>query len=101
MKKGKYHFFSCRIEFYPFIFEFLCEKYITILRRDVIVVFHKMGCELCAHFAPYVRVAYERYKDLEVNSLVLANMDVTNEAPPRERIMVLNVLPAVRGFFFF
>ena len=50
--------------------------------KDVVLLLHAKGCEPCAHFAVYYKRMASRFKDLDIKSLVIARMDVTDETPP-------------------
>lgn len=61
--------------------------------KDVVLLLHAKGCESCAHFNVYFKRMSQRFKDLQINSLVLAQMDVTSEAPPAQYQMMVGNLP--------
>lgn len=50
--------------------------------KDVVLMLHAKGCESCAHFAVYYKRMASRFKELNIPSLVIARMDVTDETPP-------------------
>lgn len=61
--------------------------------KDVLLMFHSASCESCAHFSVYFKRMAQRFMDLEVSSLVVARMDVSNEAPPAHLNLLVSALP--------
>jgi len=63
--------------------------------KDVLIMFHSKSCESCSHFSVYYKRMAQRFLDLDIKSLVVARMDVSNEAPPGELNMLVSALPLV------
>eukprot|EP00981_Chlorochromonas_danica_P004016 scaffold766_cov167-Ochromonas_danica.AAC.4 len=61
--------------------------------KDVILLLHAKECASCSHFAVYFKRMALRFKDLAIPSLVVARMDVTDEAPPAHYHMMVGPLP--------
>jgi len=61
--------------------------------NDVLLMLHAQSCEPCAHFAVYFKKMAERFHDLQIPSLVITRMDVTNEAPPADMNLMQGTLP--------
>ena len=60
---------------------------------DVVVLLHTKACERCSHFNVYFKRMAHRFKELAISSLVVAQMDITNETPPAHLNMVNGELP--------
>jgi thioredoxin-like negative regulator of GroEL len=60
---------------------------------DVVLLLHAKNCETCSHFNVYFKRMAQRFKDLAIPSLVIAQMDVTNVSPPAEYNMMVGALP--------
>lgn len=56
------------------------------------------GCEACAHMAVYYKRVAQRFHDLEIPSLVIARMDLTEETPPPNLRLQFQTLPALVMF---
>lgn len=63
--------------------------------KDVLFLLHAQSCEPCSHFAVYFKRMAKRFKDLNIPSLVIAVMDVTNESPPAHLNMMATALPVL------
>lgn len=61
--------------------------------RDVLLLLHAKDCESCSHFAVYFKRMARRFKDLNINSLLIARMDVTDETPPMHANLMVGELP--------
>lgn len=61
--------------------------------KDVLLLLHAQSCESCSHFAVYFKRMAQRFKELDIDSLVIARMDVTNEAPPAHYNLLVSQLP--------
>lgn len=61
--------------------------------KDVVLLLHAKSCETCAHFNVYFKRMAQRFQDLQVNSLVIAQMDVSHVTPPPEYNMMVGALP--------
>ena len=61
--------------------------------KDVLIMFHSVSCESCSHFSVYYKRMAQRFVDLEISSLVVARMDVSNESPPGDLNMLVGPLP--------
>jgi hypothetical protein len=61
--------------------------------KDVAIVFHAHGCESCAHFAVYYKRMAKRFHELNIPSLVIGRMNVTNDSPPAELGIITSKLP--------
>ena len=61
--------------------------------KDVVLLLHAKSCEPCANFAVYFKKMGERFKDLNVYSLVIARMDVSDESPPSHLNLMESALP--------
>lgn len=60
---------------------------------DVITVFYSVACESCAHFAVYYKRMALRFKELNIKSLLITRMDVSNDSPPTELNILVSKLP--------
>eukprot|EP01034_Spumella_vulgaris_P021743 gene21743-27797_t len=63
--------------------------------KDVVLLLHSLACESCAHFAVYYKRMAERFQSLNINSLVIARMDVSTETPPATLNLMIGALPLV------
>jgi hypothetical protein len=56
----------------------------TYEEKDVLLMVHAHSglCKMCGHFAVYFKKLAERFSDLQLDSLVIARIDVSDEAPP-------------------
>jgi len=69
--------------------------------KDVVVLFHAKGCEPCAHMTVYFKRVAQRFHELGhtkedgSGALVVARMDVTDEAPPADLQFQIASLPAL------
>jgi hypothetical protein len=63
--------------------------------KDVLIMFHSKSCESCAHFSVYYKRMAQRFLELDIPSLVVTRMDVSNEAPPGDLNMLVSALPLV------
>jgi protein disulfide-isomerase A1 len=63
--------------------------------KDVLVMFHATSCESCSHFSVYYKRMAQRFSDLQIESLVVARMDVSHEAPPGDLNLLVSALPLV------
>jgi hypothetical protein len=61
--------------------------------KDVLIMFHSVSCESCSHFSVYYKRMAQRFLELQVSSLVVARMDVSQQAPPGDLNMLTNTLP--------
>jgi len=61
--------------------------------KDVLLMFHSTSCESCAHFSVYYKRMAQRFADLKIESLVVARMDVSNDAPPPHLNLLVHDLP--------
>lgn len=61
--------------------------------KDVVLLLHAKNCETCAHFNVYFKRMAQRFQDLAIPSLVIAQMDVTNVSPPAEYNLMVGALP--------
>lgn len=61
--------------------------------KDVVLLLHAKNCETCSHFNVYFKRMAQRFKDLAIPSLVIAQMDVTTVSPPAEYNMMVGSLP--------
>jgi thioredoxin-like negative regulator of GroEL len=61
--------------------------------KDVVLLLHAQSCESCSHFAVYFKRMAKRFKELDIDSLVIARMDVTNETPPSQYNLLVSQLP--------
>ena len=70
---------------------------------DVVLLLHAQACESCAHLAVYFKRMALRFKDLNIPSLVIAQMDTTEETPPanlrllNSELPIIALLPAVKS----
>ena len=65
--------------------------------NDVLLLLHAKNCEPCYHFAVYFKRMARRFEALNIPSLMIARMDVTEETPPAEYGMIpsMSSLPLV------
>ena len=61
--------------------------------KDVLLLLHAKSCETCSHFAVYFKRMASRFKDLDIKSLLIARMDVSDEAPPVHANLMVGELP--------
>merc|ERR1711991_1176012 len=61
--------------------------------KDVLLLLHAKGCETCSHFAVYFKRMANRFKELGIKSLLIARMDVSDEAPPVHANLMVGELP--------
>lgn len=61
--------------------------------KDVLIMFHSVACEPCSHFSVYYKRMAQRFQDLQISSLIVARMDVSNESPPGDLNMLVTDLP--------
>lgn len=52
--------------------------------KDILLMLHAHSglCKQCGHFAVYFKKLAERFADLQLDSLVVARLDVSSESPP-------------------
>jgi hypothetical protein len=53
------------------------------------------GSEACSHFSVYFKHMARRFKELKIDSLLIARMDLTDESPPPHLNLVVGKLPLV------
>eukprot|EP00904_Undaria_pinnatifida_P005915 jgi/Undpi1/2453/HiC_scaffold_13.g05833.m1 len=63
--------------------------------KDVLLMFHSEDCERCSNMVPYYKRVGERFQDLDISSVLIAAMDVTNESPPPELPITFATLPTI------
>ncbi|CAM9282168.1 unnamed protein product, partial [Laminaria digitata] len=63
--------------------------------KDVLLMFHSEDCEKCSNMVPYYKRIGERFLDLDIPSVLVAAMDVTNETPPPELPITFAALPTI------
>ena len=66
--------------------------------KDVVLMLHADtgSCPSCGHFAVYFKKMAERFNDLQIPSLIIARMDVSNQTPPAYlHLMPESELPVV------
>lgn len=61
--------------------------------KDVVLLLHTKSCETCSHFNVYYKRMAERFQALQISSLVIAQMDVTDDAPPAHLNMLIGQFP--------
>jgi len=61
--------------------------------KDVMLMLHAKSCEPCAHFSVYYKRMAGRFRDLNISTLVIARMDVTEESPPPSLNLLRSSLP--------
>ncbi len=61
--------------------------------RDVVLLIHSQACESCSHFAVYFKRMAERFKAMQIPSLMVARMDVSHETPPAHLNLIVGPLP--------
>ena len=62
--------------------------------KDVVLLLHaSKGCEDSAHFRVYYKRMAARFQQLNLTSLVIAHMDVADEAPPAHLQLLTGKLP--------
>lgn len=71
------------------------EQVVLDEEKDVLVMFHATSCEPCSHFSVYYKRMAQRFIDLDIDSLVVARMDVSNESPPGALSLLVSDLPLV------
>lgn len=63
--------------------------------QDVLLMLHAKECEPCSHLSVYYKRMAERFADLNISSLTITQMDVSNDAPPAELQLMNGELPIV------
>ena len=63
--------------------------------KDVLLMLHAKECEPCSHLSVYYKRMAQRFQALDIPSLVIARMDVSDEAPPAELNLMIADLPIV------
>ncbi len=63
--------------------------------RDVVLLLHSKGCEPCAHFAVYFKRMAERFRAMDIPTLAIAQMDVSEHTPPGHLNLMIGPLPLV------
>lgn len=61
--------------------------------KDVVLLLHTKSCETCSHFNVYYKRMAERFQALQIPSLLVAQMDVTDDAPPAHLNMLVGAFP--------
>ena len=61
--------------------------------KDIVILFYASNCEACAHFSVYYKRMARRFHELNISTLVIARMDVTNDAPPAKYNFLSSELP--------
>jgi hypothetical protein len=63
--------------------------------KDVVLMLHERGSQNCAGLAVYYKKMAERFADMNLDSLIIAQMDITDESPPGHLNLVDGKLPIV------
>jgi thioredoxin-like negative regulator of GroEL len=63
--------------------------------KDVLLLLHAKECEPCAHLSVYYKRMAERFSVLNIPSLVVARMDVTDDSPPAHLNLMTSELPII------
>ena len=63
--------------------------------KDVLLLLHAKECESCSHLSVYYKRMAQRFQALNIPSLVIARMDVSDESPPPELNLMVAELPIV------
>ena len=61
--------------------------------KDVLLLLHAKECEPCAHLSVYFKRMAERFRALDIKSLTIARMDVSDESPPAHLNLMVSDLP--------
>ncbi|RYH09855.1 hypothetical protein EON65_39880 [archaeon] len=61
--------------------------------KDVVLLLHAQECEKCAHFAVYFKRMAMRFGEMNLPTLTIARMDVTNDSPPAHYQLMVGPLP--------
>lgn len=61
--------------------------------KDVVLLLHAKECESCSHFAVYFKRMALRFRDLGIDSLEIARMDVSDDSPPAHLNLMIGPLP--------
>jgi thiol-disulfide isomerase/thioredoxin len=60
---------------------------------DVVLLLHAKNCEPCSHFNVYYKRMAQRFQEMKFPSLMITQMDVTEETPPAQLNMINGPLP--------
>ena len=63
--------------------------------KDVVLLLHAESCESCSHLAVYYKRMADRFRAMQLGSLVIARMDVSHEAPPAHLGLMVGNLPII------
>jgi thiol-disulfide isomerase/thioredoxin len=63
--------------------------------KDIVLLLYAKNCEPCSHFNVYYKRMADRFRELEITSLLIARMDVGEETPPPHMNMINGQLPLV------
>jgi thioredoxin-like negative regulator of GroEL len=63
--------------------------------RDIVLLLYSKNCEPCSHFNVYYKRMADRFKELNIPSVVIARMDVDTDTPPAHMNMINGPLPLV------
>lgn len=61
--------------------------------RDIVLLLYANNCEACSHFNVYFKRMADRFRELKIDSVLIARMDVGEETPPAELNMINGPLP--------
>lgn len=69
------------------------EEIVMDEEKDVVLVFYATDCVSCSHFAVYYKRMALRFHELNIQSIVIARMDLTNASPPSHLNIINGNLP--------
>ena len=61
--------------------------------KDIVLLLHSKNCEQCSYFNVYYKRMADRFKEMNIPSLLIAQMDVSIETPPKEMNLMVGTLP--------